>query len=402
MPPTNQAFSARFFDALLNGLQQTRHALPRMIHPSETVASRLLNGGQLFAASVRPDFISEAYIRSGGLMLLKEYTPDTQLTAQDTVLIGWSNTSPAEERGLIRQAHQAGAYLIGIGPIPPAATADECIETLSVFLASDPPLPTNILASFGASPYPLISLQNIVILWAFTGELVAALTRQNAMPTLYQSVLVPGARARNEQRQHLRFEENHSVPPIPPGQLGNAYIDRLADNFQRLIATEINSVEQVARAGTTTLQKGHQIHAFLISHFPVLQHGAPGDPGFMQRLDQGHGETPSNTELQAKLKAGDLLFLLGYYRRPHSAYTIVHNAGARIAEIITGTNTADPPDPDYIIHPHWPFGDALVSVPGYDIEILPSSGIVQTAIYWSVLGTMVYIDHQAKLQAETH
>jgi len=101
MPPTNQAFSARFFDALLNGLQQTRHALPRMIHPSETVASRLLNGGQLFAASVRPDFISEAYIRSGGLMLLKEYTPDTQLTAQDTVLIGWSNTSPAEERGLM-------------------------------------------------------------------------------------------------------------------------------------------------------------------------------------------------------------------------------------------------------------------------------------------------------------
>jgi hypothetical protein len=27
-------------------------------------------------------------------------------------------------------------------------------------------------------------------------------------------------------------------------------------------------------------------------------------------------------------------------------------------------------------------------VPGYDVRILPASGIVQTAVYWSVVGAM--------------
>ena len=33
----------------------------------------------------------------------------------------------------------------------------------------------------------------------------------------------------------------------------------------------------------------------------------------------------------------------------------------------------------------WPFGDALVDVPGYDISILPPSGVVQAAAYWMLV-----------------
>ena len=46
------------------------------------------------------------------------------------------------------------------------------------------------------------------------------------------------------------------------------------------------------------------------------------------------------------------------------------------------------PMPDYRIRPHWPYGDSLVSVPGYGIRVLPSSGIVQTAVYWAVQGSI--------------
>ena len=37
------------------------------------------------------------------------------------------------------------------------------------------------------------------------------------------------------------------------------------------------------------------------------------------------------------------------------------------------------------IAPHWPLEDGCITVPGYDIPILPASAIAQTAIYWSIL-----------------
>ena len=73
----------------------------------------------------------------------------------------------------------------------------------------------------------MVALQNLVLLWAFSGELVAALTRCGAMPPIYQSVLMPGARRRNEARQGLRFEAAHEVPPIAAAKLGRRYLERL-------------------------------------------------------------------------------------------------------------------------------------------------------------------------------
>ena len=59
-------------------------------------------------------------------------------------------------------------------------------------------------------------------------------------------------------------------------------------------------------------------------------------------------------------------------------------------EIVAGTNSppGDGARPDYVIHPRWPYHDALVAVPNYDIKILPSSGIVQASIFWAVNGDM--------------
>ena len=36
------------------------------------------------------------------------------------------------------------------------------------------------------------------------------------------------------------------------------------------------------------------------------------------------------------------------------------------------------------IKPGWPLADGCVTVPGYDVPILPASGVVQAAIYWTI------------------
>jgi hypothetical protein len=48
---------------------------------------------------------------------------------------------------------------------------------------------------------------------------------------------------------------------------------------------------------------------------------------------------------------------------------------------------AQPPEPaSHIayIDPGWRLTDGCVTVPGYDIPILPASGVVQAAVFWTI------------------
>ena len=176
--------------------------------------------------------------------------------------------------------------------------------------------------------------------------------------------------------------------PPPPERLGGDYLDRMGVILRALIEEEAAAIEHVGAVCAEVLGAGRRIHAGLISHFPMYQLGAPGDPSYMRPLAWLQGESPQVAELEEKLRPGDLFFFLGYYRRPVEAYAAARRAGARIVEVITGDGTDDPPSPDHVIRPKLPFGDAVTPVPGYDIEILPSSGIVQAAVYWEVVASI--------------
>ena len=353
---------------------------------ADQVAGRLVGDGRLLLASARPDFTSEGFIRSGGLMLAEEWKPETRLSPNDVVILGWSGAPPDQELELLWDLRASGALIVGIGPVSWAG-ADSQVGA-DLFLESSLPLTRAVTAPFGGEGYPLISLQNLVVLWTFTGEIVAALTRSGRMPAMYQSVLVAGARDRNARFVGSRFHQTHRVPAMPPGQVGGDYLDAIGAILRTLIEEETEAIDRVGAVCAQVLNAGRVIHAGMISHFPVYQHGAPGDPLYMRRLARLDGESPSVAELERELESGDLFFFLGYYRRPMQAYEVAHRAGARIVEVITGDGLDGSPQPDYVIRPKWPFGDAVTRVPGYDVEILPSSGIVQAAIYWAVVASI--------------
>ena len=374
-----------YLEALLAGVEAVRQGLPAVARAAERVSARIEAGGRLFLASVRPDFTSEGYTRSGGLMLAEEWTPETALSPEDAVILGWSGAPPERELALLEQLPSTGALVAAIGP---AGWPGADPRPADLFLESPVPWPEAATAPFGGESYPLTSLQNLHLLWALTGEIVAALTRAGRMPAMYQSVLVPGARERNARFADAPFHESHEVPAIPAGRLGGDYLDRMAAILRALIAEEAEAIEGVGTVCAEVLDAGGRIHAGLISHFPMYQLGAPGDPPYMRPLARLRGESPQVTELEEKLRPGDLFFFLGYYRRPVDAYAAARRAGARIVEVITGDGTDHPPAPDHVIRPKWPFGDAVTPVPGYDVEILPSSGIVQAAVYWAVVASI--------------
>ena len=375
-----------YLAALLAGIEGLRPRLPAISEVADQVAGRLATDGRLLLASVRPDFASEGFVRSGGLMLAEEWRPQTRLSPNDTVILGWSGAPPDQELELLRDLRASGALIVGLGPTSWAG-ADSQLGT-DLFLESAILLSEAVTIPFGGEDYPLISLQNLVVLWTFTGEIVAALTRVGRMPAMYQSVLVAGARDRNARFADSRFHHTHQVPAIPLGQVGEDYLDAIGAILHALIEEEARAIERVGAVCAQVLNNGRIIHAGMISHFPVHQHGAPGDPLYMRRLGALDGESPSVVELERELQLGDLFFFLGYYRRPTQAYQVARRAGAQIVEVITGDGLDGQPQPDYVIRPKWPFGDAVTRVPGYDVEILPSSGIVQAAIYWAVVAAI--------------
>ena len=375
-----------YFAVLLDGVEGLRLRLMEISEAADQVAGRLVGDGRLLLASVRPDFTSEGFIRSGGLMLAEEWKPETRLSPNDVVILGWSGAPLDQELELLWDLRASGALIVGIGPASWVGADSQLGADL--FLESAIPLPETVTAPFGGEGYPLISLQNLVVLWTFTGEIVAALTRSGRMPAMYQSVLVAGARDRNARFVGSRFHQTHQVPAMPPGQVGGDYLDAIGGILRTLIEEETEAIDWVGTVCAQVINAGRVIHAGMISHFPVYQHGAPGDPLYMRRLARLDGESLSVAELERELESGDLFFFLGYYRRPTQAYQVVRRAGARIVEVITGDGLDGSPQPDYVIRPKWPFGDAVTRVPGYDVEILPSSGIVQAAIYWAVVAAI--------------
>ena len=370
-----------YLDRLLTAAEQSANAIPHMVAAAERGAQRLVAGGRLYAASVRPDFVSEAYIRSGGLMMLQACDDGQKVCGSDVVIVGWSGDSRGASLDLVKRLGGTHALVIGIGP-----PREELSSLVDACIGNDVQVPASLTGVFGVS-YPVVSVHNLVLLWAFTGELIAALTRLGQMPAVYQSVLVPGARARNDGLVTRRFHERHAVPPIEADELGTAYLSEIAGCLRTVRDRQIEAVEQIADTCAEVIHRGNRIQAFLISHFPWHQAGAPGDPGFMHRLAIVHGETPDLAELEEVLQPGDLFLFLGYYRRPVAAYEVARRRQCRIVEVITGTDDADPAGalPDYIIRPGWRYTDALVAVPGYDICVLPASGIMQTAIYWAIV-----------------
>jgi hypothetical protein len=92
----------------------------------------------------------------------------------------------------------------------------------------------------------------------------------------------------------------------------------------------------------------------------------------------------------------DFVFYLGYQFAPQKL--LAQAKTTRVKLVYTDVQPGQPPEPsDNILYiaPTWPLTDACVNVPGYDIPILPASGVVQAAIYWTIV-SKAFPEHQIK------
>ncbi len=390
-------------DALIDQLDKLEDSLPEMSQSAEVVAERLLAGGSLYVAG-QEAFVSASHKRAGGMMMALAYNDKTRapykekipLTANDVVLVGaWAND---EERAIeaCRRAKEAGAYVVLISPAfddsdaPPAALCDAHIVNFS---GGEPAVPVGEGRRVG----PTSPLYSVTALWTYTAEIVGSLTRRGKMPMMWQSVLVPGARERNKRYcttrdpSESRFHDDMTIPAQPAGRLGGLYVDAVRREVAGLRGPVLEQLERAAEDMAACVRAGGAVHVQTISHFTTYEVTSPSVPAWVKaEYDRRRRGTRLSEELGKAMKPGDVFFQLGYYGIAAGGELIeaVRKAGGKsiIALCHAPIAPSDGPQPDMLIDAQWEFGDALILVPGYDAKILPSSGVLQTAIFWTVIG----------------
>jgi hypothetical protein len=96
--------------------------------------------------------------------------------------------------------------------------------------------------------FPIDTVANVIDLWTWTGEFVAACTRLGRTPVLYQSYGLPGGPERGKKYQGEKFHEDLSVNPIPSGVLGREYLDQIQRMLAKINETQMPKILQAARS----------------------------------------------------------------------------------------------------------------------------------------------------------
>lgn len=327
----------------------TRAQLPALAKSAELAAQEFVAGGNLWVAGRQEDFISEACGRAGGLTAiapLPQQTPGNH----DVILYAVPGALSPEDQKRLDQWQTQGVTVI----------------------------PFNSSAGVYKEHFPLDTVANVVALWALTGEFVSACTRLGKMPVLYQSYGLPGGRERATKYQGKRFHDDLHIKPLAAEELGEHYLQQLDRMLAGIESAQMPKIRKAAQwrrqaSSATMLFTGHM--------FPRHAQDSRA-PAFGGLAAVAAWE---DKELLETNHPPDFVLYIGYQFAPKKLITQARELKVKLVYSAVQPNEPSEPAPNILyIDPAWPLADGCVNVPGYDIPILPASGVVQAAIYWTI------------------
>jgi hypothetical protein len=364
-PKAPQASAQWYLATMYQQIALSRRQMPVLTLAGQAAARRAVNGGYIWVGGSQGDFQSEAVGRAGGLMGVKPLDV-SQVFRKDVVLYGARGALSAADLASIARCKAAGAYVIAF------AEAEGSLRTpqgpdLLIDSGSLAGLPT------GYGICPLDTVGNIINLWVFTGEFTAACTRLGKMPVHYKSYHLTGGRERAAKYQGQTFHDDMTIAPVAAGVLGNQYLDRITQILLKVEHDDLDVILQTGRwiRGSDPRDCGLQ---FVGHIFPDHIR----DPRAAQPIHTSAGEKDA-----APTTA--VLVHISYQRPPQELIDKARREHTRLFYCSVLRGEGGIAENSLYANPHWPLDDGCVQVPGYDIPILPASGVIQASIYWSIV-----------------
>lgn len=386
-----------YYQWLMSCLDGIEKDLPQITQSAEAAARVHVNGG---AAGIFGDssFMYEGFGRSGGMMSLATsgrhnvritltglvdaggYAGAGPSTAKDTdgqITVGFGSKS------VLEQALARGAPFDFV-------VDNHAAEHNGLFPTAE-----------GTWVVPTVQNANVVALWVWTGEFAAACTRLGKMPLMFQGFAAGG----KERAIRLGCPEvttgsgagsrklfhDEKPEPVAAGVAGRTYLRELRAILTRVHDQEMEDIRRAAALAAKARATGH--HFYLApgcGHAFFYQGNRPCATKYWA-LPSGtttwqNWQNPNMDVFQA----GDVVLYVGYLSLDERHAGTVRAAGATLVASFSSyskehQSPAVPTErglrPDEVfIDQHWEFGDAVVQFPGYDIKILPPSGVVGEAI----------------------
>jgi hypothetical protein len=345
-------------------LEKHRQETQRLSAPAELTFKAILSGGRLFLGGQNRAWIEEGDGRAGGLTGIRTLASAEGVREGDAVWLSYSSGDYSQQLSTAKRLENKGCLVFAFGPHPP-----------------DKPIGfTHWMESF--TPWPddehLGLMGNILSLWSLTAELAAYASRQGRTFAFYQSDSIEGARERNHLFEGIVFHDGvPSMAPVPAGVLSNAYLDYIKAMLDEISASEMGKLMNTGQEMGRRAAAGQPAVLTGIGH--MLSYMVTGKTEPFRYLEI---HTQRKT-LESALGRDGYLVFLGYVAVPLDLWRSARHAGAKAVWIVAPLpNEVDFKQfGDVVINQHWSIGDCAVTVPGYDIRILPPSGIAQLFIY---------------------
>lgn len=363
-------------------LEKHRHAVPRLFDPANATANALIQGGAFYLGGDK-GWVAEGDGRAGGLMMVRPLSASNPPAKGDVVWLAYSAESYEQEAERAKELEGRGCLVIAFGPKLASGTPH-----FSYWIDSFTP-PT------AAPNFTLMG--NIISLWTLTAEVTASVSRQGKTLTFFQSDSVEGSRLRNSlyglvpppgvwkskaEKRGLVFHTGvPQMAPVQPGVLSYEYLDYVQEMLENIQEWELPKIIMVGQQMSRQAAEGHPAALMLIGHmmpFAVDHHS---------RLFRYLNLHTERSDLQSHLQRGGYFVLIGYVGVYLDLWREVRGADATAVWIVSTlpTEVHFSQWGDVVIDQHWRIGDCAVEVPGYDIRILPPSGIAQLFIYETLI-----------------
>lgn len=360
--PVN-AYITRVFQLV----HKQREELPRLITPANATAKALIAGGKFYLGGDK-GWVTEGSYRAGGVMMIRALSAKKPPVKGDVVWLAYEPSTYQQVAQQARELERRGCLVVVFGP-KPASGAPHFKYWLDSFT------PLNADNNF-------TRMGNVLSLWTLTGELAASTARMGKTLVFYESIFIYDSTDRHNMYKDMAFHDGVThMAPVRPGVISEEYLAYIQNMLENIREWELTKIVAVGKKMARLAAEGHP------ALLTVIGHVMPSSVDLHSKLYRYVDTQKRGNPLEGELHRGGFLVFVGYQGTYHNVWRDLRKAGATAAWIIA-------PFPaevyfsqwgDVMINQHWPIGDCAVEVPGYDIRILPPSGIAQLFIY----GTMM-------------
>jgi hypothetical protein len=192
---------------------------------------------------------------------------------------------------------------------------------------------------------------------------------------------MPDAMERNAQFRKNPFHETTDVTTASLDNLPQRYLDQVADALYAMHQTQADAFVRGGQVLREAKNGGHQVVVGYLGHMYPYELNAPSQLGW-----KNAAKYTADATVPAEVQDGDTLLFLGYQWFPYDMASALQTR--HIKSVVTSSR---PPLDQWktsedivFINPFWNVADAELSLRGYDIDILPISGIMQGVVYWQL------------------